>query len=363
MTGDGFRSPSREFDGGGWQRVGVLTELPPLLEEFGVDPTALLAAVGLPPDALRDPENSLPFLAMGQLIGACVEATKCSHFGLALGQRTGASGLGLVGRLMENAPTLGTALLDLVTNQHRYVRGASPYLQRLGEVFLLGYAIYEPMVQGFEQISDGAVAIGCNIVRELTGLQPTEVMLSRSVPDDCGPYRRFFGAPVRFDAEQSALVYPVSYLAASVRGADAELRAELEKRVQAYWAVSMPDFSSQVMRALRTRCMLGSPSLSSVARLMSLTPRTLNRRLREEGTTFRDVLSEARFELARQLLEGTSMDVTAIGAAFGYADTSVLTRAFHRWSGLTPTEWRERSRRTRVSPPPARQPGNSPASF
>ena len=80
--------------------------------------------------------------------------------------------------------------------------------------------------------------------------------------------------------------------------------------------------------------------LESVARRLSMHPRTLNRRLQAEGTTFRRLLNEARFEVARQLLAGTRIAVTEIGAALGYTDTSAFSHAFRRMAGTSPNEWR-----------------------
>ncbi|WP_354119605.1 AraC family transcriptional regulator [Bradyrhizobium sp. LA6.12] len=66
-----------------------------------------------------------------------------------------------------------------------------------------------------------------------------------------------------------------------------------------------------------------------------------NRRLKAEGTNFRDLLNEARFSVSRQLLAGTKMDVIGISLALGYSEPSSFTHAFQRWSGMTPSEWRK----------------------
>src|ERR1700688_4034942 len=91
-------------------------------------PPEIAASVGLDLAALQDPENSIPFSAAGKLLQAAAVRTGCAHFGLLLGQRNDTRSLGLVGRLMRSAPTWGRAALDLVDNQHRYVRGGAPYL-------------------------------------------------------------------------------------------------------------------------------------------------------------------------------------------------------------------------------------------
>jgi AraC-like DNA-binding protein len=80
-----------------------------------------------------------------------------------------------------------------------------------------------------------------------------------------------------------------------------------------------------------------------VARLLSMHRRTLNRRLREEGTTFQELLDEVRFEAACQFLDTSHIPITEIANSLGYAETSAFSRAFRRWSGASPVQRRRKS--------------------
>jgi AraC-like DNA-binding protein len=291
---------------------------------------------------LRNPENTLSFVELGKLLRACVAATGCQHLGLLVGQRSATGCLGLVGRLMRNAATLRDAILDLCAHQQRYVRGAVTYLVVQNGTAFWGYAVYLPGIDAIEQISDAAIAVGFNMMRELAGAEPSEILMSRPAPIDLAPYRRFFGSTPRFDAEQLALVFPERLLALPVRGADPKAREMLEKSVAAYWAVSQPSVTDQVIRVLRPRVIFSEASLEEIAGTLKMHPRMLNRRLEAEGTTFRQLLNQARFEVARQLLAGTKVQVTDLALALGYADTSSFSRAFQRWSGVAPSDWRAR---------------------
>jgi AraC-like DNA-binding protein len=324
----------------GQQRVGALTELPHVLREFGIDPAEVIAGVGLDPSVLDDPENSIPFTAAGSLAHAGAARTGCAHFGLLVGQRSDTRCLGLLGRLMRNALTWGRAFQDLVDNQHRYVRGAVPYLLVQDGVATAGYAIYQPGTAGADHIRDGSVAIGFNMMRELCVALPDEVLLSREPPADLRPYREFFRVPIRFNAEQSALVFPARQLERPVPGADPRLRRVLEEAVAKYWLVASPNITDQVVRLLRPRVLFGNSTLDAVAHCLATHPRTLNRNLRAEGTTFRKILNETRFEVARQLLSGTHINVSGIATALGYAETSAFSHAFYRMAGTSPFEWR-----------------------
>jgi AraC-like DNA-binding protein len=85
-----------------------------------------------------------------------------------------------------------------------------------------------------------------------------------------------------------------------------------------------------------------------IARQLGMHERTLNRRLQEEGTTFRRELENVRYELARQLLADTIVPLSKIAAALNYADATAFARAFKRWSGIPPAEWRQLSRKRQI---------------
>jgi AraC-like DNA-binding protein len=324
----------------GRQRVGVVVELPQVLRDLGADPAKVLPAAGIDLATLRDPENVISFLDLGRLLQVCVIATGCPHFGLLVGQRATSEHFGLVGRLMRNAPTLGDAILDICTNQERYIRGAVTYLVTQDKVAFWGYAIYQPETRNIEQIGDGALAVAFRLMRELTGISPSDVLSSRHGPPDMSPYVQLFGVPPKFNSRQHALVFPKDLLARPVRGVDPKLRKVLEKSVTEHWAVQRITVADRVARVLRPRVVFGKISLEDVANHLSVHPRTLNRKLKDEGTNFRSLLNAARFEVARQLLAGTAIEVSDIALTLGYSETSGFTHAFQRWSGTAPSEWR-----------------------
>jgi AraC-like DNA-binding protein len=327
----------------GRQRVGALVAVPELLRELGVDAGPVLNEAGLSLEDLSNSEGSLPFANVGRLFDSCIAATGCPHFGLLIGQRAGLASLGLVGQLMRHAPDLRQAALDLCVNQPRYVRGSVVYLAVIGDTAFWGYGVHVPDMTAVEHFSEAAVSVGANMMRELTGLGPEDVLLTRRAPADVEPYRRFYGLTPRFEAEQNAVMFPKHLLATPVKGADSTIRAKLEEAVASYWAVAEPTMAQKVSRILRARVIVENATLESVAAELGLHPRTLNRRLKDEGSTFRDLLNDARYEVARQLLRVTRVDIADIGEALGYADPSGFTRAFERWSGLSPSQWKDSS--------------------
>jgi AraC-like DNA-binding protein len=329
--------PERE----GRQRIGPLTRIPGLLKDMGADPADVLGdSAGLPADALNDSDGSITYLAASRLLEACVALTGCLHFGLLVGQLAKLDDFGTVGQLMRTAPDLRTALFDWVGHQHCQCRGAVTCLLALDDTLLFGYAVYQPGVAALDQIADLVMAANCSVLRELADARPDEILLAHSPPGDLRPYRRIFPSPVRFDAEQTGLLLSLSSLARPNRGANPAMHSELERQIARSASGEEPDFKTRLLRLLRPQIVVHSPRVEEVADHLSVHPRTLNRRLHDEGTSFREVLNEARFEVARQLLSNTQMEITQIALAFGYANSSVFSHAFRRWAGVPPSEWR-----------------------
>jgi len=325
------------------QRVGGLVVIPDLLRELGAAPSEVAARAGLDPDLLENAENTIPYVAMGRLLGECAAATGCRDFGLRAGQRAGLAHLGALGQLVHHSPTVGAALRTFAAHQHFHSRGGITFLLEKERPAALCYAIYEKGVEHIDQIYDAMMAMACNVLRELCGSSwtPKEVLFSHAKPDNVGPYRRFFCAPCRFDLDRTALRFAASWLDYSMSGADPEVRRKLGERVQAWDATEL---LPRLRRALRTLLVAGTISRSEVAQVLSTHRRTLNRRLRAQGTTFQRVLDEVRFATACQLLDAAHISITEIGASLGYAEASAFTHAFRRWSGMTPAQRRKGKR-------------------
>jgi len=210
----------------------------------------------------------------------------------------------------------------------------------------LSYVVAEPDVEGAEQVADLAMSVACNILRALCGRDwnPTAVLLARRRPADPRPQRRFFRAPLHFNAPSSALLFPASWLSRPIPDTDPALRQILAQEVDWLNARYAMDFPAKVRRTIRTLLVSGTCSADKVATLFAMHRRTLSRRLKEEGTTFEILFAEVRYDAARQLLADTDLPIRQIAGILGYSDVTALTRAFHRWSGTSPAHWRNASR-------------------
>jgi AraC-like DNA-binding protein len=329
------------------QRVGALTAVPALLRQLGTDPAAVLAAADLDASALEFAENTIPYATFGRIMDEGARESRCEYFGLLVGQAWHISTMGLVGQLIAHSSTVGEGLRLGVVYHHLNSQGGVVFLRERGGVAEYGYAIYHQGVQGAYQIYDGVLAALVNYMRELCGSSwvPTEVLVAHAPPADASPYRRLFRSPVRFDSELNALRFGSHWLKRPIAGADPRILRNLEKQAS---ALPQPDLMEKLRRSLRVLLLSGVMSGDAIADMLAMHRRTLNRRLKAQGTTFREVLEDVRFEAARQLLDGTHMTLDDIAAALAYAGVSPFTRAFRRRSGTAPGEWRRAAKAGRV---------------
>lgn len=324
------------------QRVGAFTRIPALLRRLGADPDRVLMEAGLGADALSSPEKHMPYGAWGRLLERSAHHTKHEHFALMAGQLWHLDDLGLVGEIVRNCATVGEALECLTVHQHLNSCGGLVFMTRCAAIVDLGYAIYHPGIESPGPIHDSALAAGVNYLRELVGdaWAPSEVFLAHAKPTDTTQYRTLFKVLPRFDSELCALRFPAYWLDKPVHGADARRKQAALQRVS---AVSGPELIEQVIRALRLLLLRGRSAGNDLAQMLSMHRRTLNRRLQERGTTFQHVLDDVRFEAARQFLSYSHLSLDDIAAALGYAGISPFMRTFHRWSGVTPGQWRRKA--------------------
>jgi len=327
-------------------RAAALLGVAPLLRERGIDPAHVLASIELHPGTLDDAENRIPYSAVGRLLERCAEATGCHHFGLLAGQHTDIASLGLLGELMWRSPSVQAALRCLILHLHLQTRGAVVTQGVDGGSATFGFAIYQRNMPGAAQAYDRVMAHEFNIMRALCGSRwfPDEVTFAHAKPRDVRPYRQFFRSTLRFDADRTEIVFNKNWLEHVPPGADAELHRGLQSKIAIQEMLRPDDWAEHIRRVLRTMVVSGTASETQVARLLSISTRSLRRQLTAQDTSFRELLEEVRYEVSRQLLVDTDMNTAEVAESLAYADASAFTRAFRRWTDSPPGAWRARMR-------------------
>ncbi len=325
-------------------RIGPMASIPAVIRSLGCEPGPIIARSGFKLSHFEDPDIRISYLAGSKLLARCKTATACEHFGLLTGKRSSPSHLGVAGYLVQSAPDVDTALRSIVKYLDLHDQGGVPTFATSANRTLLGYAIHVPGVEAAEQIYDLAIAVACNIMRALCGMdwKPSEVFLARPQPRDTTPYKRFFRAPLRFNADESAIAFPTRWLRHHPPTADPLLQHHLEMEANELHAKQHKDLTEN-LRCLLRQCLASRQcTAAGIAGLLGIHERTLYRRLQQEGTSFRQELERMRYTVSQQLLSGTTAPLVQIATSLGYADGSAFCRAFKQWSGITPAQWRDR---------------------
>jgi AraC-like DNA-binding protein len=187
------------------------------------------------------------------------------------------------------------------------------------------------------------------IVRELTGATGAirSVMFAHPAPADDSEHRAFFRCPVAFGRGENRIEFERSLLGQPLKGGDEALLSVLDEQAQRFLREhpAKTDGLSRVREQVRIAVESGQPSLERVAEALRASPRTLQRKLAEKGTTFHRVVDQVREDLARDHITNSRLTLGEVAYLLGFSELSAFSRAFKRWTGLSPARYRARNGR------------------
>jgi AraC-like DNA-binding protein len=326
-------------------RAAGLRGLPALLDELGGDSAELLARFHIAPEALDSDDAVIRSTTAGRVLEVAAAERACPDLGLRLAAQQDLAVLGPLAIAIENSPTFGDAL-DCAT---RFLFVHSPALtvvqapdpERRPGVVGLVFRSADP-----EPLPPQVVDLGLGLLHRIIVFLHGGRYGLRSVHLPHGPlapvarYTGFFGADVRFDRPDAVLRIPEHLKAAPVPGGDEVLRDLAVEYIRSNFPAPEQTVTARV-QLLVTRSLGSSPvDIGAVARLLQTHPRTLQRRLAAEGTTFETVLDGVRRAAAHRLITQTDVPLSQVTAMVGLAEQSALTRAVRRWYGVTPRDLR-----------------------
>lgn len=322
-------------------RVGPLIQIPALIRAHGHDPAVVLATAGLNPDLLSDPDNRLSFSARCRLFDACTRQLACRHVGVLLGQQVELWHLGLIGLILRCSSNVREALGHLVRYQG-FLTQMSVLRMEEGRYSTL-FRYREPLAAaGSDQVGDAILAGLCALMRSLCGPDwtPIQAHFAHPEPADTSPFRKHFRCPLVFSENEYALSFSSRYMSKPLANVEPGLMNVLQGHVQSKLFSPQACFASRVYESIETSIRSGKANSATVAALMGVPVRTMSRHLERQGRNFRKMLDEVRYRSATRMLEDLRLKAEQIAEFLGYQDAASFARAFRRWSGKTPAEWR-----------------------
>ena len=314
------------------------------LRRHGTNADGLLKEVGLKRADVSDPNNRVPYAAVITMIERAATTLGDAGYGLRLGAAQEARDGGLLGFLMLNSPTLLDALTSLQRYFHVVGEGEDIEIDRTGPHVSLRFRETDRALRGLRHNSEYLAAIIVRACRDVTRkrISPVRAEFIHGRPNAKVAYAEYLGCPVRFHAEWDALVYDAETMRLPVIGADGGLFKVLERACQKVLGPTPRklDILHDVRELVIDRLARGSLHFDDIARELNLSSKTLERRLAERDTTFSAVLDEIRSGLAKRYLTDTNLRLEQIAYLAGYSESAALVRAFRRWTGTTPMQFR-----------------------
>lgn len=322
--------------------------LPRRLEELGVSPAAVLRQAGLPMGLFDQARVLVTTEELFALYRGIFEASRDPAIGLKLGTEQ---------RVERYDPIAIAALYtrsfrDALQRLARYKQLTCPEKIHLVERGDECTVHFEWLLSHEEEpalLVDVCFAWVVGIGRRGTGrlVHPKRVEFERAA-EHREMYEAHFACPVKFKATRNVLVFGKADIDRPFLTHNADLLAMVAPQLEAELTQQLAHKTlGEQVKAILKRLFAGQrPAMGDIARELHLSSRTLQRRLTEEGSTFQELMEQARRELARHYLLRSSLELTETAYLLGYEDANSFFRAFHHWEGTSPGQWRALQKNT-----------------
>lgn len=323
-------------------RAAVLKDYVAVAHSIGVDPQFLLRRAGIDESLLHDGERKVSAAAVARLYDGTAAAAGRADFGLLMAERRDLASLGPLGLLLRYQPTVRAAAERAFANMRLHNELVNAHIEDDGQVALIRFEFLPGLAS--RQIVEAGVAIGCLLLREVTGgaWLPERVHFRHAAPESQATHTRVLGCPIAFDSEFDGIVCSTSALEIANPRGDVEMAAHAQRFIDMLSRQQPAETATGLSRMAICRLIgEGEATIERVAEHLGMHPRSLQRLLNQEGTSFGELLVEIRRELALRYLGESKRPVTEIAMLLGYATISSFTRWFSDFFGKSPVAWRK----------------------
>ncbi len=329
--------------------VGAVGKLLEALPALGVDADAVCAIAGFDRSTAGDPQARVPLPRLYAMWEAVLERLNRPDAALLVAERFQPGDYGLLGFVCMTCATLGEAVSHVT--RYMLLWSSEPGF-RLVDGSTLEVVYHRRLADrpGLRAATEAALAEllnGARILTQQPAFTPKEIWFSHPGPSKAAAHEAFFGCPVRFGQRTTAMrLYPAQ-LSTPLPRADPQLAAFLAHLAEKalVQATSPSSLIDQVRKYLAAALPKGVPDSKTAARALAMSERTLRRRLGDEGTSFRKVVDDTRTMLAREYLRDVRLPLSEIAFLLGFSEPSAFHRAFRRWFGETPAQFRRSAHR------------------
>lgn len=316
--------------------VGILWRV---IESYGLDPDPLFRAEGLELAWPLPAGARLPYDQVDAVRARAVEATGDPAMGLRIADCAHPSQLGALGY----AVLASTTLREAFERMRRYVRVLNDQghiaLEEDGDALILWLSVAQPSrMQRVREDAQMAFVLSLCRMNVGPGFQPRWVAFRHEAPSNLAPYETLFRCPLRFGTEHNGIAVDRQAADRPLPSANPVLASMSERIVDQRLAkLDRDNVLGRVRGVMMEQLPSGRITDESVAEALHMTPRTLHRKLRVEGESFRSLLTTLRQDLARQYIADETLTLTEITFLLGFSEMSSFSRAFKNWNGVAPS--------------------------
>ena len=317
----------------------LLRLFPELVDSLGGDPAALMRAAGIEDMECRQ----ATYRQAIDLLDVASRVLECADLGLRLAAvQLGGGVFGPLGLAMKNSPTFGDAIAYVREHAYAHSLAARIWQERRGDMLFVGHDVLIDHPADRRQAIEHLLLSGHLSAMEITGghARARRIHFQHQRISSPALYRRYFGCEVRFGQDADGVLFAERDLAARIVDPDAKAYAAATAFIDAEFTCHQPPFHAQARGVLMRLLAGGDSSNARVARELNIHLRTLHRRLRAEGTSFRKLKDEVRRDALLYYTQQTRLDFARISERLGFAEQSVMTRSCNRWFGMSPTRLR-----------------------
>ena len=322
-----------------------------LLEMHGLDAVRIAHQAGVDLAKVPEPAERIAVDKIDAMLAVAIPLIGDPAFGLQAARCWHPAHLGVLGHAWLSSDTLRTGL-ERVTRYFRLVgeRGLTKVdttRQGLKVCFRAnrGDPALVPVAAVFVDI---AMAVLLDMCRMNAGaaLRPVAATLCRPKPQESEVYQRFFGCAVRFRAEEDAFVVSAQDADRPLPSANRQLAAVFDTMLtEQLGRLDRSDVVSRCRAEVIQHLESGEMRQEDMAKRLHMSERTLQRRLAQADTNYLRLVDDTRKDLALRYIEDATRSITDVAFTLGFSQQSAFNRAFKRWTGVNPTEYRARSAR------------------
>ncbi len=326
----------------------MLVPLRDHLQEGGLDAAQVLRSVGIDPEVFEDPDGRVKAAKGLRLWDEAARQLGDPLLGLHVAARVTRDSFDLLSQVASVSDTF-REMGERIARYHALAAPQTLYTLREEGPWAWWLVPAPPVADDiFRQVQEFALAVGWVYTRswggEDCGIRRVHFAHRAGAPAE--HYETFFRVPVHFEQAETGFEIPSAVLDRPLASADAALASVLDSyATQCVQKVPGPDSLMDRLQArLLSQLPEGEPRLTDVARALGLSTRTLQRRLGQEGSSFQAVLDALRRGLALRHMDDAHTPLSEVAARLGFSDTAVFRRAFKRWTGLSPSAYRQQQK-------------------